>query len=161
MITEIQNSSTLNTASETTSSGGVLGKDDFLNLLVTQLKYQDPLNPLDSADFTAQLAQFSSLEALENINTNIESMISEQVDATNSQSISFIGKTVYAYGSYINLNQGVSDDLCFELESDASAVYVNIYNEAEDIIKTIDLGSLNGGSKHTAWDGKDKDGFSG
>ena len=54
-----------------TKKNDVLGKDDFLRLLVTQLQYQDPLNPADSAQFTAQLAQFSSLEQLGNINDNI------------------------------------------------------------------------------------------
>jgi len=53
-----------------TKKNDVLGKDDFLRLLVTQLQYQDPLNPADSAQFTAQLAQFSSLEQLGNINDN-------------------------------------------------------------------------------------------
>ena len=73
MITSTQ---AVTTSTESTDSvsqnNSVMGKEDFLNLLITQLKYQDPLNPTDSTEFTAQLAQFSSLEMLENINGNIE-----------------------------------------------------------------------------------------
>ena len=54
-----------------TSQSNVLNKDDFLNLLITQLQHQDPLNPTDSVEFTAQLAQFSSLEQLANVNDNL------------------------------------------------------------------------------------------
>lgn len=52
-----------------------LGKEDFLTLLTTQLQYQDPLNPQDSSEFVAQLAQFSSLEQLININEGVEDLV--------------------------------------------------------------------------------------
>ena len=59
---------------QNTPAGGVLGKEEFLNLLVTQLTYQDPMNPMDSTQSIAQLAQFSALEQMQNVNTQIETL---------------------------------------------------------------------------------------
>ena len=159
MINGIQNSSTTAKDSQTTSGKNeVMGKDDFLNLLVTQLKYQDPLNPMDSASFTAQLAQFSSLEQLENINTNIESLIDYQTGSNNSQAISFIGKTVNAYGNAVNTNEGVADPLNFTLESNAEKVFINIYDSSQNIVQSIEQGAMNSGNNTYNWDGKDRNG---
>ena len=72
----------------------ILGKDDFLSLLVAQLQHQDPLNPAEGTEFTAQLAQFSSLEQLSNINDNLENMELFQTSMTNSQAVSYIGKEI-------------------------------------------------------------------
>ncbi|BBF42984.1 flagellar basal-body rod modification protein FlgD [Lachnospiraceae bacterium KM106-2] len=72
------------TTSSSTSSGNTLGKDAFLQLLVTQMKYQDPLNPSSDTEYIAQLAQFSSLEQMQNLNTT----------NTNSQAFNLVGKTV-------------------------------------------------------------------
>ncbi|QNU68391.1 flagellar hook capping protein [Ruminiclostridium herbifermentans] len=74
------------TSAKTRKNGGDLGKDDFLNLLVTQLRYQDPLEPTDDKEFIAQMAQFSSLEQMQNMNKVL----------TNSQAFSLIGKYVTA-----------------------------------------------------------------
>lgn len=79
--------------STTAATSKGLGKDAFLTLLVTQLKNQDPMNPMDNTQFVAQMAQFSSLEQMQNMNTNLQSF-------TNGQSIygaaSMVGKTVKA-----------------------------------------------------------------
>ena len=71
-----------------------LGKDDFLKLLVTQLKYQDPLSPMDNGEFVAQLAQFSSLEQMQNLNDNFEQMMSAQQLVQMSQLIGMEAKVV-------------------------------------------------------------------
>jgi flagellar basal-body rod modification protein FlgD len=72
----------------------LLGKDDFLRLFVTQMKYQNPLNPMDNTEFTAQLAQFSSLEQLTNINSQLTDLLSYQNSLHNTLTASFIGKNV-------------------------------------------------------------------
>src|SRR5210317_754089 len=92
----------------TSASGGtllaggksnVMGKDDFLNLLITQLQNQDPLKPTDSTEFTAQLAQFSSLEQLGNVNENLKQLQDFQASINNSQAVSLIGKEITATGN--------------------------------------------------------------
>jgi len=75
-----------NSASTSTRNTGDLGKDDFLNLLVTQLRYQDPLNPTDDKEFIGQMAQFSALEQMQNLNTSF----------TATKAFSLIGKSIAA-----------------------------------------------------------------
>lgn len=80
-----------------TSAAGLnkrLGKDDFLKLFTSQLKYQDPLKPLESTEFTAQMAQFSSLEQLFNLNSSMERLVAYQMSLNNGFATSLIGKTV-------------------------------------------------------------------
>lgn len=87
--------------------GSTLDKDSFLLLLVTQFKYQDPLNPMDDKEFIAQMAQFSSLEQLMNLNTSMEGL----TDATNNQQMinatSYIGKRVSVTGNTVGKADGV------------------------------------------------------
>jgi len=71
-----------------------MGKEDFLKLFTTQLKAQDPLSPMDSAQFTAQLAQFSSLEQLTNINTGLKDLLTLQNSLQNTLTTGMIGKRV-------------------------------------------------------------------
>ncbi len=79
---------------DVTSAGNVLGKEDFLKLLTVQLRHQDPLNPMDGTDFTAQLAQFSSLEELFNIDKNIQDLLSYQTSINNGIVTGLLGKAV-------------------------------------------------------------------
>lgn len=102
-IAEIINATTSNSKNRNT---GELGKDDFLNLLVTQLRYQDPLKPMEDKEFIAQMAQFSSLEQMQNMNTSFESV----------KAFSLIGKRVTA---------NIADEITGEVsvvEGDVSAV---------------------------------------
>lgn len=72
-----------------------LGKDQFLKLLITQLRYQDPINPIDDKEFIAQLAQFSSLEQMQNLNSNLgEMMFAQQKLTALGQATQMIGKEV-------------------------------------------------------------------
>jgi flagellar basal-body rod modification protein FlgD len=161
MMNSIETSSTPGLVNQTASNKiEVMGKDDFLNLLVTQLKYQDPLNPLDSTDFTAQLAQFSSLEQLANINAGLDNLINFQTGMNNTQALSFIGKTVQAYGSSIHLKDGTANPLTFELESKAEKVFINIYDSYQNLVTTIQSGEMEAGSNSYAWNGTDKNGNS-
>jgi flagellar basal-body rod modification protein FlgD len=138
-----------------TASKDVMGKDDFLRLLVTQLQSQDPLNPMDSTAFTAQLAQFSSLEQLQNINTTLGTIGTSQSVQTNSQAVSFIGKTVTAIGDTIDVRSGQSQSLQFSLDKNASGSYLRIYDKQGNFVRQIETGALPAGQSSTSWDGRD------
>jgi len=92
------------------AAGKTMGKDEFLKLFTNQLKNQDPMKPMDSSAFTAQLAQFSSLEQLFNINKGLEQLLSFQSSLNNGMVAGFIGKTVVAQDGVTGKVKGVSFD---------------------------------------------------
>jgi flagellar basal-body rod modification protein FlgD len=139
-----------------------LGKNDFLNLLVTQLRFQNPLEPLKDSDFVAQLAQFSSLEQLENINTSLG--YSTELDYILSQTIAntmattIIGKEVVADGNTIYHSYDSNDDLHFKLDAAAADIEINIYNDSGALVRTVTLQDLEEGMNSFEWDGEDDSG---
>ena len=87
--------SSSNTSMSDAINQEIMGKDDFLKLLTTQLKYQDPINPVEDQAFVAQLAQFSSLEQMQNLNTTMERMMAAQQQLTAlGQAMNMMGKEV-------------------------------------------------------------------
>jgi flagellar basal-body rod modification protein FlgD len=85
-----------------------LGKEDFLLLFTSQLKYQDPLKPLESTEFTVQMAQFSSLEQLFNLNNNVEKLILYQQSLNNGIATGLLGKTVKTVDDVVAKVTGIS-----------------------------------------------------
>jgi flagellar basal-body rod modification protein FlgD len=135
-----------------------LGKDEFLNLLVTQLQHQDPLNPMDSTAFTSQLAEFSALEQLHNVNTNLGTLQTTQAGIENSQAVNYIGKQIMASGATVQMAGGEAGNIHFTLGSDAASVYINVYNAAGQYIKGFEGGSHPAGNHTVPWDGTDNNG---
>jgi len=135
------------------SPTSVLGKDDFLNLLVAQLQNQDPLKPMESTEFTAQLAQFSSLEQLYNVNDNLGLLENSQMAMHNNQAVSMIGKTVWARGNIIQKADTAPIDLHFGLDQAASETMVYIYDAQGNFTKTISAGAREAGNHLLSWDG--------
>jgi flagellar basal-body rod modification protein FlgD len=136
----------------------VLGKEDFLNLLIAQLQHQDPLNPMESTEFTAQLAQFSSLEQLSNVNTNLEALQSSQATLNNTQAVSFIGKSINVLGNSVRLENGQADDIHFELMGNASEVMAYIYDATGDFVTVLNGGAHSAGRYTLDWNGLDQEG---
>jgi flagellar basal-body rod modification protein FlgD len=134
-------------------------KNMFLNLLVKQLQYQDPLNPVENTEFTAQLAQFSQLESLSEMNSNIEEMTQFQNSMNSMAAVSFIGKQVNATGNAINYSGGESF-IDFNLEGNASEVTVTIYNSAGSVVRTIGMNTVQQGDVTCSWDGRNNNGES-
>ena len=145
-----------NNSVKATSEKGVVDKDEFLMLLVTQLQNQDPLNPMDYNEFTAQLAHFSSLEQLYNVNSNLETLNGWQKGVFNENLFSFIGKSVKCYDNSIDLVEGNENQLNFNLNSPATGIYASIYNSQGELIREItQLGTYAAGGHSIAWDGLD------
>jgi flagellar basal-body rod modification protein FlgD len=111
------------------TTGNTLGKDEFLKLFTYQLKYQDPLSPLDSTEFTSQLAQFTSLEQLYNMNENFQQLLSFQVSLNNGIATSLLGKEV-------KLNDGTSGLVTGIIFEDGST-FLQLDNEKKVLLSDI------------------------
>ncbi|WP_300156434.1 flagellar hook assembly protein FlgD [Solidesulfovibrio sp.] len=151
-------SSSTSTTSTSSSSSSSLGQDAFLQLLVTQLQYQDPLSPMDDKEFVAELAQFSSLEQLTEINTGIENLASIGETQQLMGAVNFMGKTIDATGTAVSLNSGTATAVTFTLPDDAETCLVNVLDSTGQIVRTVDLGATSAGQVEFTWDGKDYDG---
>ena len=127
---------------EKTGKQGALGKDAFLKLLVTQLQHQDPLNPLDDKEFIAQLAQFSSLEQMNNISEGITSLVKKTQEQDMLNSVNYIGKEVTASGHSVTKNGAAVTPVFFSLKGAASEVEVNVYDSNKNLVRTEKLSEI-------------------
>ena len=134
----------------TTGSGNaVMGKDDFLKLLITQLRYQDPINPSKPEEFAAQLAQFSSLEGMQ----NIQSLLQNQLDVGSLSTLamkadlgaSFIGRNVLAAGNQIQVGSEGASTVNVDIGTGGGKAVLTIYDSTGRQVATKDLGFLNAG----------------
>lgn len=140
-----------NTA-KTKSAEDTMGKDAFLKLLVTQLENQDPLNPTENTEFVAQLAQFSSLEGIQNLNTSLDGMKGGVEALQEFGSASLIGKNVRAESALFKYEGGVKK-LGFSFGSDAKDAVLTIKDPSGKTVKEIDLGIVKAGYHEADWDG--------
>jgi flagellar basal-body rod modification protein FlgD len=117
------------------------GRDTFLRLLIAQLEHQDPLSPMENADFTAQLAQFSTLEQIEAMNTSLQAFVSSQ-EALNDaqagmQAASLIGKDVQVRGNTILVQQGEASPVSYSLTANSSEVSINVFDQAGTLVQSL------------------------
>jgi flagellar basal-body rod modification protein FlgD len=133
-------------------SQAAMGKEDFLALLVAQLQNQDPLNPSDPTEFTAQLAQFSSLEQLFTINSNLGQMVEMQGQSSSVYALEMIGQNAVVEGNEFALS-GESAQLGVELESAAEGVTLYVMDQNGANVKTLEQTALSAGSHFIEWDG--------
>ena len=133
--------------------GGSEMQDRFLKLLVTQMKNQDPLNPLDNAQVTTQLAQISTVGGIDKLNTTLQGLAGSMAASQSMQSASIIGRSVYATGSLLTLADGKATG-GLDLKQDADRVFVQITDASGALVRTLDLGAAKTGMSSFMWDGK-------
>lgn len=125
----------------------------FLKLLVTQLNNQDPLNPLDNAQLTSQLAQMSTVSGIEKLNSAFQSLLAQSGSSQVLQSASLIGRTVLVPGNELALQSGVEVPFAVDVTGAAETVKVTITNAAGEVVRNLDLGALQPGVKTLSWNG--------
>jgi flagellar basal-body rod modification protein FlgD len=124
----------------------------FLTLLTTQLKNQDPLNPLDNAQVTSQLAQISTVDGIERLNATLQKMLAGTNDAQAMQAASLVGRGVLVPGSSLQLMQGKAIG-GIELGGSADEVSIAIKSPSGLVLRTLNLGALPAGTHGFTWDG--------
>ena len=127
-------------------------KDRFLSLLVAQMKNQDPLNPLDNAQVTSQLAQLSTVQGIENMNASLTALATSLGGNQMAQSANLIGRTVLVPGSTVS-PIALQDVMGFELTRPADKVTLTIHDAAGNQVRSLDLGPREAGLNVLAWDG--------
>jgi flagellar basal-body rod modification protein FlgD len=148
--------STIGAAGTAASTNKTIGKDEFFKMLIAQLKNQNPLSPLDGADFAAQLAQFSTVEKLGNISDQMDILSAFGNYISGVQTTGLIGNEVTAEGNQIQLNGETTRTINYTLSANAQRGAVSIYDSSGALVNTIEFGGQSAGPNSVAWncDGK-------
>lgn len=138
-------------SSSSSSSSSALSTEDFLQLIVTQLQNQNPLDPTDTTEFMNQLVSYASYTTQQEMNTSINSLVTSMNSMLASNGIGYIGQTVEAKGDTTTLQDGKAT-WGYSLSSDASSVTVTVKDEDGNTVYTAD-GETDAGSHTFTWDG--------
>lgn len=156
-MTTVTGSTTAATTATTATTAGSSNltatqqQDRFLKLLVTQMQNQDPLNPMDNAQLTSQMAQISTVTGLENLNNSMSGMTSQFVALQAMQAASLVGRNVAIEGNDLRMNDGVADG-GYELSTDAEKVKIEIRSASNEVIDTIELTGVEAGRQSFTWE---------
>ena len=136
-----------------------MDKDAFFKLMIAQLKNQDPMNPLKNHEMAAQLAQFSSLEQMTNMNTTLTKIEGKNAQPENFQALNLIGKTVAGDASKVVRTQFDKEhDFNFNLPQDASEANVKLMSAKGELIREYKLTNLKTGPNKVSWNGTNEGG---
>jgi len=130
--------------------------DNFLILLTSQLQNQDPLEPLDSNEFTQQLVQFTGVELSLKTNDKLDDLIALQGGNQLTQAVNFVGKTISADSLTLNLENGQAT-MTYDLSASANSASIVVLNEAGTVVKSFSA-PTDFGHHEITWDGTDNDG---
>lgn len=147
---------------ESLTGNSNLGQDQFLELLVTQMQNQDPLNPMDGKQMASQLAQFNSVEQLIGVNNGLKQLSESQQlmrsELTNSMASSLTGKKVRALSNTVNLEAGKDANINYDLSNAASEVEVVIRDSSGNTVRRETIEGASKGENSWSWDGKSDNG---
>ena len=129
-----------------------LGQEDFLKLMTTQLANQDPFKPMESGEFMTQIAQFGSVQGIQDLQKSFDSFASSMVSNQSLQTASLVGRNVLAPAGYGQLDSsGLAGAV--DVPANASDVHVSVYDSAGQLVKRLSLGAKEAGLQNYRWDG--------
>lgn len=150
--------SSLGLAQKVAAKKQELGQDDFLRLMTEQLKNQDPLKPMESTQFLAQLAQFSTVQGIESLNSSFGTLSSSLASNQALQAAGLVGESVLVASDTGHLGASGSLDGAIDVPAGASNVAVDVIDSSGATVRTIALGTASEGLAHFSWDGNDASG---
>jgi flagellar basal-body rod modification protein FlgD len=160
MTTSVQSSTSASAAAvatATSTSQLAATQDRFLSLLVAQLKNQDPLNPMDNAQVTSQMAQLSTVSGINQLNATVQALSASMASSQSLQAASMIGHAALVPGTEIGLSSSKSN-AAVELTQPADKVTVTISDAKGNVVRTLQLGAQDAGVVGFTWDGTDNTG---
>lgn len=135
-----------------------LGQEDFLTLMITQFRNQDPFEPMDNGEFLGQLAQFSTVSGIESLNNSFASLSGSIQDEQALQAANLVGHTVLAVSDVGYLPDSGQINGAVEIGSAASNVQIDITNSSGELVQRLNLGEQPAGIMRFSWDGIDSSG---
>lgn len=135
-----------------------LGQSEFLELMTAQLKNQDPMQPTDNGEFLGQMAQFSTVSGIEEMQQSLEKLSTTYAAGQTLQSSQLVGQEVLIETSTMDVLKGEAVSGSFELDSSSGDVRLDITDAAGEVVRQINLGELSSGRHGFTWDGIDRDG---
>jgi flagellar basal-body rod modification protein FlgD len=148
----------VNPKTTSTSSATDVSESRFLTLLTAQLKNQDPLNPMDNAEMTSQLAQISTVNGIEKLNSTLEKLMSSSTDTQAVQAATMLGHSVLVDGNQLALAEGGQTVGGVVLPQAVDDATLTITDANGLVVRTVELGALDEGLHDFAWDGKNNAG---
>ena len=143
---------------EPQTNSNELGRDAFLRLLVSQMENQNPLEPQENGEFVAQMAQFSSLEGIENLNTTMEGFVSSYQSNLALEATALVGRQVQVNTDTAWLQPGEPFTGVVQLPISSPDVRLNIYDDGGQLVRDEFMGSMTAGDQPLLWDGTDSEG---
>lgn len=156
VLDTVNQSSAAAAAANTKASGDL--RTNFMTLLTTQLKNQDPTKPMENAELTSQLAQINTVSGIEDLNKTMSAITGQISTSQQLQASALIGHGVLVEGSNILVGEGETTPFGFELAAPAEKVNISIKNSAGDVVRTYEVGAMKAGVQSYSWDGKVTDG---
>lgn len=145
-------------STSSTNPNGILGKDDFLKLLLLELKYQDPTAPMDSEKILSQTSQLATLESTEKTNKALETLAASMTSSMQYSGISAIGKIADTGSNAVALEKGKNVDFQLYFPSDVTTGAIKVMDVDGSVLRTMNVGATDAGVAKFTWDGKDNNG---
>lgn len=135
-----------------------LGQTEFLELMMAQLENQDPMKPMDNGEFLGQMAQFSTVSGIDNMQKSIEKLTETYATSQTLESTALVGQEVLIEDSTVELNVDQEVNGSFELDAATGNIKLDIADAAGVVVRQIELGEYSAGRHSFAWDGKNNQG---